>query len=40
MGYGGFVGLKVLTYDFSRHIVPDTSTKPSLRYEFVKAENV
>jgi len=40
VGYGGFVGLKVLTYDFSRHIVPTTSTKPSLRYEFVKAENV
>ena len=39
VGYGGFVGLKVVTYDFSRHIIPATSVKPSLRYQFVKAED-
>jgi len=37
VGYGGFVGLKVLTYDFTRHIFT-SNTKPHLRYEFVKAE--
>jgi len=43
IGYGGFVGLKVETYDFSRHIIPDSENsqmKPSLRYEFVKTEDV
>eukprot|EP00090_Calanus_glacialis_P044576 TRINITY_DN7968_c0_g1_i1.p1 TRINITY_DN7968_c0_g1~~TRINITY_DN7968_c0_g1_i1.p1 ORF type:complete len:702 (-),score=219.95 TRINITY_DN7968_c0_g1_i1:63-2168(-) len=39
VGYGGFVGLKVSTYDFSRHLIPDSQEKPVLRYEFVKAED-
>ena len=39
VGYGGFVGLKVSTYDFSRHLIPDSQERPVLRYEFVKAED-
>jgi len=41
VGYGGFVGFSVSTYDFSRHLLPSESEEPPvLRYEFVKAENV
>jgi len=40
VGYGGFVGLKVSTYDFSRHIIPTSKSTPTLRYQFVKAEDV
>jgi len=40
IGYGGFVGFKVITYDFSRHLIPDGNERPVLRYEFVKAEDV
>lgn len=40
IGYGGFLGLKVSTYDFSRHLVPDSGSEPPvLRYEFIKAED-
>merc|ERR1719445_1372561 len=39
VGYGGFVGFKVLTYDFSRHLLPDSKERPVLRYDFVKAED-
>merc|ERR550519_616910 len=39
IGYGGFVGFKVSTYDFSRHLMPDSKERPVLRYEFVKAED-
>eukprot|EP00092_Neocalanus_flemingeri_P076472 GFUD01094862.1.p1 GENE.GFUD01094862.1~~GFUD01094862.1.p1 ORF type:complete len:410 (+),score=110.70 GFUD01094862.1:1242-2471(+) len=39
VGFGGFVGFKVSTYDFSRHLIPDSKERPVLRYEFVKAED-
>jgi len=39
VGYGGFVGFKVSTYDFSRHLIPDSKERPVLRYDFVKAED-
>jgi len=40
VGYGGFVGLKVLNYDFARHLVPDNGDEtPHLHYQFVKAED-
>jgi len=39
VGYGGFLGLKVSSYDFSRHLVPGGTEKPVLRYQFVKAED-
>jgi len=39
VGYGGFVGFKVSTYDFSRHLLPDGQERPVLRYDFVKAED-
>jgi len=39
IGYGGFVGFKISTYDFSRHLIPDSKERPVLRYEFVKAED-
>jgi len=40
VGYGGFLGLKVLSYDFSRHLIPGGSERPVLRYQFVRAEDV
>ena len=41
-GYGGYVGLSVDTFDFSRHILPDLTSaqmRQSLRYDFVPIEN-
>jgi len=40
VGYGGFLGLKVLSYDFSRHLIPGGAERPVLRYQFVRAEDV
>jgi len=40
VGYGGFLGLKVSSYDFSRHLIPGGAERPVLRYQFVRAEDV
>ena len=39
MGYGGYIGLSVQSYDFSRHMIPDLTSehmsKPqSVLYDF------
>jgi len=39
IGFGGFVGMKISTYDFTNHILPESKDRPVLRYEFVKAED-
>jgi len=38
IGFGGFVGLSVETFDFSRHLLPDTDSKEDFKVEFVKVE--
>jgi len=40
VGFGGFLGLKVSSYDFSRHLIPGGAERPVLRYQFVRAEDV
>jgi len=39
VGFGGFVGLSVASYDYSRHLLP-SAEPPVIRYEFVRAEDV
>ena len=37
LGYGGYVGLSVETFDFSRHLLPDLTSSQmsqSLKYDF------
>ena len=41
VGYGGFLGLKVSSYDFSRHLIPaGGGERVVLRSQFVRAEDV
>ena len=40
-GYGGFVGIQIQTFDFSRHLLPEKTTtaeemKQELKYDFDK----
>jgi len=41
VGFGGFVGLRVDTFDFSRHLMPSGGdpTNAELKFDFVKAED-
>jgi len=39
VGYGGFLGLSVSSYDVSRHLVAEQEERPVLRYQFVRAED-
>jgi len=39
VGYGGFLGLSVASYDFSRHLSPGAGAKPVLSVQFVRAED-
>ena len=37
IGFGGFVGVMIKTFDFSRHLLPEKSsrmTKQALKYDF------
>ena len=37
LGYGGYIGLSVETFDFSRHLLPDLTSSQmsqSLKYDF------
>ena len=37
LGYGGYIGLSVQTFDFSRHLIPDLTTSQmsqALKYDF------
>jgi hypothetical protein len=38
IGYGGFIGISVETYDFSRHMSADRPNLEQLKLEYVKAE--
>jgi len=39
VGYGGFLGLSVASYDFSRHLSPGSGERPVLSIQFVRAED-
>ena len=37
LGYGGYIGLSVQTFDFSRHMIPDLTSDyitQALKYDF------
>ena len=37
LGYGGYIGIAVQTFDFSRHLIPDQNTlqmSQALKYDF------
>jgi len=38
IGYGGFIGISLETYNFSRHMSADMPTMEQLKVEYVKAE--
>lgn len=40
VGYGGFLGLSVASYDFSRHLSPGSGERPVLSIQFVRAEDI
>jgi len=40
VGYGGFLGFSVSSYDFSRHLLPSSEEQPVLKAAFVRAEDV
>jgi len=39
VGFGGFVGWSLASYDYARHLLP-SEEPPVIRYEFVRAEDV
>jgi hypothetical protein len=42
LGYGGYIGLSVQTFDFSRHMLPDLTSaymSQSLKYDYQAESN-
>ena len=43
LGYGGYVGLMLKTFDFSRHLLPEPKQgveQEELRFDFVKMAKI